>query len=79
MYHGSHRVSTVAFHPNDSNTLVSGSYDNTVKMWHVPSGECKATLEGHRYNFSAITCMGSLGDPSPGAALLRPLHLQRSK
>ena len=64
MYHGSNQVSSVAFHPNDSNTLVSGSWDKTIKMWHVPSGECKATFKGHRYIFSAITCMGSLGDPS---------------
>ena len=63
-------VSSVAFHPNDSNTLVSGSWDRTIKMWHVPSGECKATLKGHRYIFSAITCMGSLGDPSGAWALL---------
>ena len=38
--------------------------------WHVPSGECKATFEGHRYIFGAITCMGSLGHPSGAWALL---------
>ena len=65
MYHGSSVVSSVAFHPHDSDTLVSGSWDKTIKMWHVPSGECKATFQGHRYIFSAITCMRSLGHPSP--------------
>ena len=64
MYHGRDAVFSVAFHPNDSNTLVSGSADNTIKTWHVPSGECQATFTGHRYIFCAVTCMGSLGDPS---------------
>ena len=64
MYHGSHYVSSIAFKPGDKDTLVSGSLDKTVKVWDLPSGECKATFIGHRYIFSAITCMGSLGDPS---------------
>ena len=69
MYHGRHYVSSVAFHPHDSDTLVSGSWDNSIKMWHVPSGECKATFEGHRYIFSATTCMGSLGHREDSLAL----------
>ena len=63
MYHGSKAVLSVAFHPNESDTLVSGSCDTTVKIWHVPSGECQATLKGHRYIFCAITWVGSMGDP----------------
>ena len=60
-------MSSIAFKPRDSSILVSGSWDNSIKVWHLPSGKCQATFEGHRYTFSAITCMGSLGDPSPVA------------
>ena len=57
-------VYSVAFKPRDSDILVSGSWDKSIKVWHLPSGKCQATFEGHRYTFSAITCMGSLGDRS---------------
>ena len=68
--HGSSTVWSIAFKPGDSNTLVSGSADKTIKTWHVPSGECQATFKGHRCIFCAITKVGSLGDPSPGVASL---------
>ena len=55
---------SIAFKPRDSDILVSGSYDESIKVWHLPSGKCQATFEGHRYTFSAITHVGSLGDPS---------------
>ncbi len=28
-------------------TVVSGSYDKTLKVWDVETGECRRTLEGH--------------------------------
>ena len=31
----------------DGRHVVSGSYDNTLKVWDVETGECVATLEGH--------------------------------
>lgn len=31
----------------DSNTLVSGSYDRTLKVWDVATGRCERTLRGH--------------------------------
>ena len=33
--------------------VVSGSEDNTLKVWDVATGECVATLEGHS---KAVRC-----------------------
>ena len=37
----------------DGRRVVSGSCDNTLKVWDVATGECVATLEGHS---SAVRC-----------------------
>ena len=39
-------VLSVSFSP-DGSTLASGSWDNTVRLWAVATGEAIATLEGH--------------------------------
>ena len=39
-------VSSVSFSP-DGATLASGSWDGTVRLWDVATGEAIATLEGH--------------------------------
>jgi len=31
----------------DGKTVVSGSYDNTLKVWDLKTGQCRTTLEGH--------------------------------
>ena len=41
-----HRVSSVCFSA-DGDRLVSGSWDNTVKIWNASSGELQSTLTGH--------------------------------
>ena len=44
-----HSVESVCFNA-DGNMLVSGSWDNTVKVWSVGSSgtfECQSTLTGH--------------------------------
>ena len=34
----------------DGRRVVSASYDNTLKVWDVATGECVATLRGHSSN-----------------------------
>ena len=43
----SYDVSSVAFSP-DGTKVVSGSYDETVKIWNVESGDVLHTLSGER-------------------------------
>ena len=43
----SSRVNSVAI-SSDGKTIVSGSYDNSVKIWERASGELLKTLEGHK-------------------------------
>ena len=42
-------VSCLAFKPDDSNILVTGSYDETLKMWDLSASSCLSTVRGHRY------------------------------
>ena len=37
----------VAFLDDESNSILSGSHDNTLKIWDVETGECTKTLNGH--------------------------------
>ena len=39
-----HSVRAIAAHQD---TLVSGSYDNTVRVWKISNGECVHRLQGH--------------------------------
>jgi F-box/WD-40 domain protein 7 len=41
------------------NTLVSGSYDKTVKIWNIRTAACRSTLRGHDDWVSAIQISGS--------------------
>ena len=37
-----------------NNTIASGSYDNTIKIWNPSSCQCLATLKGHSYPISSL-------------------------
>ena len=46
-------VTAVAFSP-DGQLLATGSNDNTVKLWHVQTGELLHTLTGHSWSVAAL-------------------------
>lgn len=46
-------VTSASFSP-DGNRIVSGSADNTVKIWDAKTGECLRTLHGHNYTISVV-------------------------
>src|SRR5436190_858407 len=46
-------VNAVAFSP-DGKLLASGSADDTVKLWEVPSGKHLATLKGHEDSVNGV-------------------------
>ena len=39
-------VTSVGFN-HDGTKIVSGSYDKTIRVWNVDTGECILTLKGH--------------------------------
>ncbi len=38
--------------------LASGSYDNSIKLWDVQTGQCVQTLRGHSGSINALTMLG---------------------
>ena len=50
--HGSF-VTTVAI-SKDGSKIVSGSWDNTIKIWDVPSGNLLKTFEGHTNHVNSL-------------------------
>ena len=47
-------INAVAISKNGQ-IIISGSEDNTIKLWELNTGECLATLEGHEAGIRAIT------------------------
>jgi WD40 repeat protein len=43
----------VAFSP-DGKLLATGSWDQTIKLWEVDTGRCRATLRGHRGRINSV-------------------------
>ena len=44
----------VSFSPNNQ-YVVSGSFDKTVRIWDVESGDCIKTLEGHTFGVNGVS------------------------
>jgi WD40 repeat protein len=44
----------MSFSP-DGNTLASGSWDNTIKLWNVETGQEIRTLSGNGYGVSSVS------------------------
>ncbi|CAK0816757.1 unnamed protein product [Prorocentrum cordatum] len=42
-------------------TALSGSRDNTLKLWELSTGRCLRTLEGHTYEVMCVTAQGKDG------------------
>ncbi|NES72560.1 MAG: WD40 repeat domain-containing protein, partial [Okeania sp. SIO2D1] len=38
----------------DGQTIVSGSYDNTIKVWDLATGNLKATLTVHSWYVNSV-------------------------
>ena len=53
--HTSHIHSLVYIYDN---SLASGSYDKTIKIWNITTGECIQTLEGHTFNVCSLVYLG---------------------
>ena len=49
----SYSVESVAISP-DGQTLVSGSWDKTIKVWHLVTGELLRTLTGHTDSVNSV-------------------------
>ena len=46
-------VDAVAFSP-DGKLVLTGSYDDTVRLWEVAGGRLVATLSGHKGTVKAV-------------------------
>jgi len=58
-------VLTVAITP-DGTKVVSGSFDETLKIWDLATGKELATLTGHTDGVNAVALTADGTKPSPG-------------
>ena len=46
-------ATSIVFSP-DGRVLVSGSYDRTIRLWNIATGEQLGTLDGHTYSITSV-------------------------
>ena len=49
----SESVVSVSYSP-DGTKIISGSFDNTVKIWDANTGQCLKTFEGHSESVNSV-------------------------
>lgn len=47
-------VSAIAFSPNDSNILASGSDDLSIRLWNISTHKCLRVLKKHTFHVTAL-------------------------
>ena len=47
-------INSITFSP-DGQTLASGSWDETIRLWNINTGKLLKTLEGHESNVTSVT------------------------
>ena len=58
---------------SDNSYLLSGSYDSTIKLWDVNSGECIYTFTGHKDAVNTVT-FNPDGTTLPVAQVIKPFR-----
>ncbi|MFB8791367.1 MAG: serine/threonine-protein kinase [Potamolinea sp.] len=73
-------VNSIAISP-DGETLVSGSYDETIMIWHLKTGALKTTLTGHSHwvNCVAISSDGETLVSGSWDKTIKIWHLKTGK
>jgi WD40 repeat protein len=61
------RICFLRFHPLASDVMATGSYDGTIRVWNIKTGEEKYRLEGHTDSVSRDewTCHARICSPPP--------------
>ena len=55
----------------DGRTALSGSKDDTVRVWDLSTGRCTAVLEGHTDGVHSVAMTPTAAPPSRGAGTIR--------
>jgi WD40 repeat protein len=49
-----HEVSCIKFHPNDTNTLVSGDIEGNLKIWNLETRRCTQEVKAHGHILNIV-------------------------